>query len=165
MLSRPRLLFTGINATSHNCKLIRDQHQLITNMCLTAPDRGSGVDAILMLIFDSSILVLVVQSINHPHTVRNRTAAFLIIGSANQSVRNVTRTSPLFQNQPLVFTIRYSSLKTIPLVLYDIVLIQTLARAKPSTCKSTCLSFFVGRHSLCKPSSQFFISYLVIFNL
>ena len=118
-----------------------------------------------ILAFKSINRYWVVQSINLPHTVRNRTATLSFIGSANQSVRHVTRTSPSLQDQPFAFTIRYLQFKQFPQFSMLWLLSQILARASSATCKSIRYLLFVNRYSLCKLSSQLFISYSVIFNL
>ena len=127
MLSRPRLSFTGINASCHNCKLIRNQNQLITKTCPTAPDRGSGVDSISdvtfsILAFKSINWYWQCNSINHPHRKRNRTITFSLTELANQLKESC------YSNQSIVtrpaFRVHYSLFTTeqFPLVLYDIVI-------------------------------------------
>ena len=167
MLSRLRLSFTGINATGHNCKLIRNQNQLITKTCPTAPDRGSGVDSISdvtfsILAFKSINWYWQCNSINHPHRKRNRTITFSLTGLANQLKENFTRTSPSSQDQPFAFTTRYSQPNNYLQFSMISLLSQILTRAKTTTCNLIRRSLFVIRYSLCKLSSQLFISYSVI---
>ena len=53
--------------------------------------------------------------------VRISTCMLLIIRLENQSVRDVTQTSLLLQDQPLAFITHYLPFKQFFLVLYDIV--------------------------------------------